>query len=100
MDTPELRRVFSMLDRNDDGKISREELGESLENLGIRVPEEELRAMIGKVNVDGDGQVDANEFGALYAAAMPMATETVKTTCKKRSGCSTRTETGSSLRRS
>ncbi|GER47949.1 UDP-glycosyltransferase BMGT2 [Striga asiatica] len=52
---------------NDDCNISREELSDSLENLEMCVSEEKLRAMIGKIEADGDAQVDAEEFGALYA---------------------------------
>ncbi|KAK4440958.1 Calmodulin-like protein 3 [Sesamum alatum] len=70
MEAPELRRVFSMFDRNGDGKISRKELSDSLENLGIHIPEKELGQMIENVDANGDGYVDLEEFGTLYAAIM------------------------------
>ncbi|KAL3621892.1 Calmodulin-like protein 3 [Castilleja foliolosa] len=70
MDQAELRRVFSMFDRNGDGKISRSELSESLEKLGIHIPEKELKQMIEKIDVNGDGDVDMDEFGELYLAIM------------------------------
>lgn len=70
MDQTELRRVFSMFDRNGDGKISRKELSESLEKLGIHIPEQELTQMIEKIDANGDGYVDVEEFGMLYGAIM------------------------------
>ncbi|KAL0435221.1 UNVERIFIED_CONTAM: Calmodulin-like protein 3 [Sesamum radiatum] len=68
MDPAELSRVFGMFDRNGDGKISRVELSESLEKLGIHIPEKELKQMIDKIDVNGDGFVDEEEFGELCAA--------------------------------
>ncbi|KAL8531111.1 hypothetical protein ACS0TY_007938 [Phlomoides rotata] len=70
MDRPELRRVFSMFDRNGDGKISRKELSESMEKLGVQIPEKELSQMIEKIDVDGDGCVDVEEFSELYTTIM------------------------------
>ncbi|KAJ0969319.1 hypothetical protein J5N97_022196 [Dioscorea zingiberensis] len=62
----ELLRVFEMFDHDGDGKISREELHESLENLGIFISEEDLSAMIERIDVNEDGCVDMDEFGELY----------------------------------
>lgn len=70
MDPAELRRVFHMFDRNGDGKITRKELSDSLEKLNIHIPEKELIQMIEKIDVNGDGYVDMDEFGALYKALM------------------------------
>ncbi|KAK4419730.1 Calmodulin-like protein 3 [Sesamum alatum] len=70
MDPAELSRVFGMFDRNGDGKISRVELSESLEKLGIHIPEKELKQMIDKIDVNGDGFVDEEEFGELCQAIM------------------------------
>ncbi|XP_051143783.1 calmodulin-like protein 3 [Andrographis paniculata] len=70
MDQPELRRVFAMFDKNGDGKITRTELSESLDKLGIHIAENELSQMIDKVDTNGDGYVDVDEFAMLYAAVM------------------------------
>nr|GMD13997.1 calmodulin-like protein 3 [Ipomoea batatas] len=70
MDPAELHRVFIMFDRNGDGKITRKELSDSLEKLNIHVPEKELIQMIEKIDVNGDGHVDMEEFGALYEALL------------------------------
>ena len=70
MDPSELRRVFQMFDRNGDGRISKKELSDSLENLGIFIPDMELTQMIEKIDVNGDGCVDIDEFGELYQSIM------------------------------
>ncbi|XP_051131858.1 calmodulin-like protein 3 [Andrographis paniculata] len=66
----DLQRVFAMFDRNGDGKISRKELSESLESLGIHIPEKELGQMMKTIDTNGDGYVDIEEFGILYATVM------------------------------
>ncbi|XP_019708251.1 calmodulin-like protein 3 [Elaeis guineensis] len=70
MDPSELKRVFQMFDRNGDGRITKKELSDSLENLGIYIPEGDLEAMIEKIDANGDGCVDVEEFGALYQNIM------------------------------
>ncbi|XP_031248350.1 calmodulin-like protein 3 [Pistacia vera] len=66
----ELRRVFQMFDRNGDGKITKKELSDSLQNLGIFIPDGDLVQMIDKIDTNGDGFVDIDEFGALYQTIM------------------------------
>ncbi|KAL5543139.1 hypothetical protein UlMin_010849 [Ulmus minor] len=70
MDNTELKRVFQMFDKNGDGRISKKELNDSLENLGIFIPDKELSQMINKIDVNGDGCVDLEEFGELYQSIM------------------------------
>ena len=70
MDPAELKRVFQMFDRNGDGRITKKELSDSLENLGIFIPDKDLIQMIDKIDVNGDGYVDIDEFGALYQTIM------------------------------
>ncbi|RXH78853.1 hypothetical protein DVH24_002371 [Malus domestica] len=70
MDPDELRRVFQMFDRNGDGRITKHELNDSLENLGIFIADKELFNMIKKIDVNGDGCVDIDEFGELYQSIM------------------------------
>ncbi|GFZ01828.1 ARF-GAP domain 11 [Actinidia rufa] len=69
-DSGELRRGFQMFDRNEDGKITKKELSDSLENLGIFILDNELVQMIKKIDVNKDGYVDMEEFGALYQTIM------------------------------
>ncbi|OEL20224.1 putative calcium-binding protein CML28 [Dichanthelium oligosanthes] len=66
MDSSELRRVFQMFDKDGDGQITKKELGESFRNLGIYIPDDELDATMGKIDANGDGCVDVEEFGMLY----------------------------------
>lgn len=55
-----------MFDKNGDGKITRKELGESLQDLGIFISDKELIQMIEKMDGNRDGFVDIDEFGGLY----------------------------------
>ncbi|XP_068318580.1 calmodulin-like protein 3 [Pyrus communis] len=70
MDRAEVRRVFQMFDQNGDGRITKMELRDSLEKLGIYIPDKDLIQMIEKIDVNGDGFVDLDEFGALYQTIM------------------------------
>ncbi|CAL0303340.1 unnamed protein product [Lupinus luteus] len=70
MDPSELKRVFQMFDRDGDGRISKKELKDSLEKLGMMIPDKELTQMIEKIDVNGDGWVDMEEFGELYESIM------------------------------
>ncbi|KAF5733900.1 hypothetical protein HS088_TW16G00341 [Tripterygium wilfordii] len=70
MEMTELERVFQMFDHNGDGRITKKELNESLENLGIFIPDKELAQMIEKIDANGDGCVDIEEFGVLYQSIM------------------------------
>ena len=69
-DRAELRRVFELFDRDGDGRITREELAESLERMGMPAPGDEVAATIARIDADGDGCVDMDEFGDLYDAVM------------------------------
>ncbi|XP_059302609.1 calmodulin-like protein 3 [Lycium ferocissimum] len=70
MDTNELKRIFQIFDRNNDGRITKKELNDSLENMGIFIPDPELTQMIVNIDVNGDGCVDIDEFGSLYQTIM------------------------------
>ncbi|KAI4300893.1 hypothetical protein L6164_034220 [Bauhinia variegata] len=70
MDQSEIQRVFHLFDKNGDGRITKKELSDSLENLGICISEPDLIQMIERIDVNGDGYVDINEFGALYQTIM------------------------------
>ncbi|KAJ8445279.1 hypothetical protein Cgig2_024485 [Carnegiea gigantea] len=70
MDAAELSRVFNLFDRNGDGRISMAELTQSLHNMGIHLPDSEVAQMISRVDLDGDGCVDSDEFQVLYRVIM------------------------------
>lgn len=59
-----LKEAFDVFDKDKDGVISVEELGLVLTSLGLREGKkvEECKEMIRKVDMDGDGMVNFNEF--------------------------------------
>ncbi|KAL6650950.1 hypothetical protein ACP70R_009875 [Stipagrostis hirtigluma subsp. patula] len=69
-DAAELARVFELFDRDGGGRITREELEDSLAKLGMPVPGDELASMIARIDANGDGCVDVEEFGELYRSIM------------------------------
>ncbi|KAL4312219.1 hypothetical protein GQ457_01G034670 [Hibiscus cannabinus] len=70
MDGTELQKVFQMFDKHGNGKITKKDLLESLECLGIFIPEADLTQMIEKFDLDGDNCVNIDEFGELYQFIM------------------------------
>ncbi|CAN6844852.1 hypothetical protein Bca4012_034493 [Brassica carinata] len=67
-DPSELKRVFQTFDKNGDGRITKTELNDSLENLGIYIPDKDLTQMIHNIDANGDGCVDIDEFESLYSS--------------------------------
>ncbi|XP_022081065.1 calmodulin-like [Acanthaster planci] len=57
-----IRDAFNVFDKNGDGYISAEELNEVMLNLGEKLTEAEINAMIQEVDTDADGKVNYNEF--------------------------------------
>lgn len=70
MDSDQLQRIFQMFDKNGDSRITKEELNDSLENMGIFIPDADLTQMIDNIDENHDGCVDIDEFGALYKSIM------------------------------
>ncbi|XP_043711904.1 calmodulin-like protein 5 [Telopea speciosissima] len=65
-DKVELERVFTTFDKNGDGFIRKQELGESLKNMGLFTTEEEVESMVADLNSNGDGLIDLDGFYELY----------------------------------
>lgn len=61
-----LRGVFATFDKDDDGYITKKELRESLEKIGIAAGERDIEDMVQKVDANGDGLIDFGEFCELY----------------------------------
>lgn len=61
-----LRGVFATFDKDDDGYITKKELRESLEKIGIAAGEKDVEDMVQKVDANGDGLIDFGEFCELY----------------------------------
>ena len=53
---------FSVLDKNGDGLITREELGTVMRSLGQNPTEADLHDIINEVDADRDGTINFNEF--------------------------------------
>lgn len=58
----ELKGVFATFDKNNDGFITKQELKESLRNIGIVMEDSEISEMVAKVDENNDGLVDLDEF--------------------------------------
>ncbi|KAF3322887.1 calmodulin-like protein 11 [Carex littledalei] len=71
----ELRQVFLLFDRNNDGCITREELAVVIHQLGLNLTEVDLLDMIREVDIDGNGTIEFHEFISLMAKKL-METET------------------------
>ncbi|KAJ1978572.1 hypothetical protein H4R35_001853 [Dimargaris xerosporica] len=59
---------FTLFDKDNDGFITLAELEQALCSAGEDRSNKELREMINKVDADGDGRVDFNEFAVMMAS--------------------------------
>ncbi|CAI9099725.1 OLC1v1036587C1 [Oldenlandia corymbosa var. corymbosa] len=70
----EIEQAFKMIDRDGDGKITRDELEELLIKVGAEPPsKEELSLLLSEVDRNGDGCISLEEFGAISSAFGPPA---------------------------
>ncbi|XP_050226447.1 probable calcium-binding protein CML23 [Mercurialis annua] len=58
----EIRKVFTELDKNSDGKISSDELIQSLSKLGTKLSIDDVQYMMKDFDKDGNGYIDFDEF--------------------------------------
>ncbi|XP_069114939.1 calmodulin-like [Argopecten irradians] len=58
----ELKVAFRAFDKDGNGFISKDELRHVMTNLGERLTEEQADEMIREADIDGDGQVNYEEF--------------------------------------
>uniref|UniRef100_A0A8B9LPE2 Calmodulin n=1 Tax=Astyanax mexicanus TaxID=7994 RepID=A0A8B9LPE2_ASTMX len=71
---PEFKEAFSLFDKDGDGTITTKELGTVMRSLGQNPTEAELQDMINEVDmireadIDGDGQVNYEEFVQMMTA--------------------------------
>lgn len=62
----ELKRVFATFDKDGDGFITKKELRESLKGIGMVMTEKEVEEMVQKLDANGDGLIDLDEFCDLF----------------------------------
>ncbi|CAF3584481.1 unnamed protein product [Rotaria sp. Silwood1] len=53
---------FALLDKDGDGNISHHEIRSLMNSLGYTPSEEDISSVISKIDIDGDGTVDFDEF--------------------------------------
>lgn len=58
----EMREAFQIFDADGNGKITSEELRLIMENLGEKLTEEEIEDMVKEADIDGDGEINYEEF--------------------------------------
>lgn len=58
----ELKEAFRVFDKDQNGFISATELRHVMANIGERLTDEEVGEMISEADVDGDGQINYEEF--------------------------------------
>ncbi|KAG0249048.1 hypothetical protein BG011_009629 [Mortierella polycephala] len=58
----EIKEAFKVFDKDGNGYISAAELRHVLTNLGERLSDQEVDEMITEADVDGDGQINYDEF--------------------------------------
>ncbi|XP_063430886.1 neo-calmodulin-like isoform X1 [Mytilus trossulus] len=66
----EFKEAFSLFDKDGDGTITTKELGTVMRSLGQNPTESELQDMINEVDIDGNGQIDFEEFLQMMAKKM------------------------------
>jgi len=60
--------LFYVFDRDGNGLISSEELAQVMKSLGERLTGQEVDAMMSEADVDGDGQINFQEFVKMMTA--------------------------------
>lgn len=63
----EFREIFNLVDKDGGGTISKAELSELLDTLGIDATPEEVDLMISEIDSDGTGDIDFEEFVAVMS---------------------------------
>ncbi|TVY84838.1 Calmodulin [Lachnellula suecica] len=61
-DMAALKEAFALFDSDNDGVITKEELGKVMGELGIRATPGEIEDMINEIDLDQTGSVDLEEF--------------------------------------
>lgn len=65
----EVRKAFKLFDEDGNGRISLRNLRHIALELGENIDDDELRAMIDEFDLDGDGEINEQEFIAIMTEA-------------------------------
>lgn len=63
----EFREIFNLVDKDGGGSITKVELAELMDTLGIDASTEEIDMMISEIDQDGNGDIDFEEFVAVMS---------------------------------
>lgn len=74
----ELKEAFRVFDKDQNGFISAAELRHVMTNLGEKLTDEEVDEMIREADVDGDGQINYEEFVKVMMAKWDLTTLQIK----------------------
>lgn len=66
----EFREAFSLFDKDGNGSISEKELKLAMKSIGQNASDIEIQEMVLEADLDGDGEIDFNEFLSLMARKM------------------------------
>jgi len=72
----EFREIFNLVDRDGGGTITKEELGELMDTLGIDATAEEIDLMINEIDQDSNGEIDFEGSSPRARAACLVVTGT------------------------
>jgi Ca2+-binding EF-hand superfamily protein len=62
LDDTYLNKAFDYLDTNKDGMISKQELGQGIQNEKSELTRDEIDQLLGDIEVDGQGNITYEEF--------------------------------------
>ncbi|XP_034662746.1 calmodulin-related protein 97A-like [Drosophila subobscura] len=63
----EFKEAFSLFDKDGSGSITTRELGVLMRSLGQNPTEAELQDLVNEVDIDGNGEIDFNEFCSMMS---------------------------------
>ena len=64
----EISAVFGAFDRNNDGRLSYEDLRQGFSKSGYKISGDELKALVGQFDLDGDDALNFPEMLAVMAS--------------------------------
>ena len=70
-DKAALRNAFNMIDADGGGTLDRDEVGQLSEKLGRKLTDKELDEMMAKMDSDGSGAVEFEEFATYFSVPEP-----------------------------